>query len=187
MDAFLLGQVAQILGGQETGHQALGFVAVSNHVAHFQQRLPDILIHLRAGAIHGCEITTGNKGNFIPIRLVITRNLFADRNIIGTFIMQRQPGKGPGHFRTRKPLAYRVAERRHGFGRMDGCFVVTFAMVACRLDLVHPDQRVQREKTPPLHRQGFPWRRFGCGQHPADKQLEQYQTSENDVSHLACW
>ena len=91
MDALLFGQIAQVLGGQETGHQALGFVAVANHVADFQQRFPDVQVDLFSGAIHRREISTRNESDLVAVGLVIADNLFADGGVIRAFIMERKP------------------------------------------------------------------------------------------------
>ncbi len=52
VDALLLGEVAQVLGGEKSGDHALRPVAAADHLRNHLQAVVQVAVHLLAGVVH---------------------------------------------------------------------------------------------------------------------------------------
>ena len=146
MDVLLLGEIAQVLGGQESADHTFGPVPAAHHFRHQLQPVMQIAVHLLAAVMHGREIGAGNESHLIPVFLLILHHLGADGAIVLPRILQGQPTEGPRHACARKGPFQMVPQGMHGLGRVQLRLVRPKIAVTGHLDLVDPYDADEGEK-----------------------------------------
>ena len=95
----LFREVAQVVGGEESGDHVFRPVAVADDFGNATQAVVEIAVHLLAGVVHVGEVSSGHEGDFITEFPMIAHDQFAQFAVAFACVVEGKPTEGPGNTR----------------------------------------------------------------------------------------
>ena len=139
VNAFVVGEVALVLGVHKAGDEALRTVVSADDVGDHGEGFVDGLAVVFAGVVHGGEVAAGNEGDLVAVLVVKGGEEAARVFVLLAIVDQREPAEGPGHAAVGAAPGEGVATGLNADDAVVGDFVLADVAGGGDLDLVDPD------------------------------------------------
>lgn len=155
VDVFLFREVAEVVGGEESGDDAFRPVAVADDFGNSLEAFVKVAVHLFAGVVHVGKVGAGDERDLVVEFLLIGNDEFAQFAVGIAFVVECEPTEGPGDARAGPCLVDGFAECAGFGGCVDGGFVRAVGGIARHFDLADADDGVEREEA--VAEEGIGW------------------------------
>jgi hypothetical protein len=147
VNTFICGEEALILCIHETGYEALRAIAAANRLGNQPQSIVNRLPDMFARIVHGREIATWNKGDLVPIAIVIRSQQTPRFLVLLTAVVERQPANRPGHPAVRAASCKGFAPRADVAWAIVPGLIETNRAIGSHLNLIHAYDGDVRQKS----------------------------------------